>query len=573
MKIYDLFIKMARAIIADSDESGEDPYSLPSSPQAETDVAPAVNIDLTTPIGSQNISGATSSTDPTFFQSVLNEQIAAVRTHKSVPGGESETAGGIAQDSVEPDDHADGFPSSEFTAPGTFHRTVTAFDISMASSATNPATQRQLARARSRAEKRSPWDFPASSDDDGDLLEQKPTTLKSQTGMDGESNGRKKRKIKESEGDKVDLIAFPGSMEGHGMPSTLQFTQEQPRDTQHVDISGDTNAFSTAEHALRADKAAGLVKASGNAHKINISSSKDPLETGGNGVVPAKLEESDGSHQRKGKTSIRQRDSSPDEFAHPENFRSTKSHRRRRVKSASENSGQPEDDAGFQDDSDETTEAKTLKKPLATTTSKKIRKHDESDFDQDTEEPQENYAEEDYDGDFVDKPPKSKRGRPKKSDKVKGAENGEETKDTKKVKGKRGRPKKAKPEPSRDEAAVEDADDTHELTINDQNATDMDDEETGETNAKSVGIAEELLDTEDPRQEQGALTTEGLSGNINNGNNAEKRARGLEEKVTKNKPPDNKVIAAPAGSGKPLFRVGLSKRSRIAPLLKSLKKM
>ncbi|KAI8718440.1 hypothetical protein NCS52_00622900 [Fusarium sp. LHS14.1] len=99
---------MPPIIILDSDDDEEHGYSPPRSPRGP--ISPA-GAEAATSNSSGRVSGATTSTDPSFFRNIYDEQNDAARTY--VPEG---TTRSYNQDQLS---------SSEMTAPAPFKRTVT----------------------------------------------------------------------------------------------------------------------------------------------------------------------------------------------------------------------------------------------------------------------------------------------------------------------------------------------------------------------------------------------------------------------------------------------------------------
>lgn len=196
--------------------------------------------------------------------------------------------------------------------------------------------------------------------------------------------------------------------------------------------------------------------------------------------------------------------------------------------------------------------------------------------DNGTEEYQEPVVIEDDDSPFEDEPvkPKKERGRPKKSkpDPVvlpPTTEPPEEPADkTKPGKKKRGRPRKEQSTPKRPVERLEevstkiegDGQDagTSELVSAPPDAPESNDKQRSESNGDTKPAEQKALQGDEKPQPEAA--SEAVS-----------TVQLIDEKATK----VGKAKAPDAGlrdDGKPVYRVGLSKRSRIAPLLKIIKK-
>lgn len=167
---------------------------------------------------------------------------------------------------------------------------------------------------------------------------------------------------------------------------------------------------------------------------------------------------------------------------------------------------------------------------------------------------------------------KRQRGRPKKSAVKESGKDSEgavadaDPESTDKPKKKRGRPKKAKPateaelESPRDDAPDKgDSAGVEEPGDADATQEQPDDGETGSKKTDPGPGEEEAAAVSSKRPE--ATEERGHASEVDRGKAVEATARG--------KP---KGLSRPGSEGKPVYRVGLSKRLRIAPLLKSLPK-
>ncbi|KAH7143082.1 hypothetical protein DER46DRAFT_618368 [Fusarium sp. MPI-SDFR-AT-0072] len=256
---------MPPIVILDSDDEDEDgSFSPPPNIQAAFSFGPA-GIEAQTEAANDSsggVSRATTSTNPSFFQNVYNEQNDAARGYVPEPTARSH----------DQDQHS--VSSSEMTTPAPFKRTVTGLiEPSSIPSARDQATKRGQAngngpdewtQASTPGRRKAPmavmddmWDVPSSPDErpvrskiklkvksskahsdstsdsrhtqESDKLRKTPSSKSGRS--NGSPSGKKRRKVSHPEpsfqgSNEVDLVAIPFSHENEG-----EYDESQPAPT------------------------------------------------------------------------------------------------------------------------------------------------------------------------------------------------------------------------------------------------------------------------------------------------------------------------------------------------------
>ncbi|KAL2214250.1 hypothetical protein CC79DRAFT_1328165 [Sarocladium strictum] len=203
---------------------------------------------------------------------------------------------------------------------------------------------------------------------------------------------------------------------------------------------------------------------------------------------------------------------------------------------------------------------------------------------QDLKEYHEPIVIEDEDSAFEDTPvkPKKKRGRPKKTEGKKSTVAAEPTPEEpiatdkptvaeKPAKKKRGRPKKNSITPNKSEAIVAE----ESPPLKQQEPSHVEDDErpidaevTEDLSTEVAHKSEEEDEAIKPKKEKGKTKTQAPSGKIEKSQEGSSLPDQKTPKAPEGKPPQ----ITSQSEGKPMYRVGLSKRTRIAPLLKIVRK-
>lgn len=536
---------MAPAFIADSDDESEgNTFSPPPAAQAEDHPSFAST-------RSEPASLATSSTDPHFFQDIYKEQqIAAAREQRLRDGdGDIGSLQLTAPTGTEQTDHVSlpsQYPEGKSLAVGDRNR-------GNPSNAVKSAIMKGKRMRQDIAEATDPYAFPSSAEEDqrvdGLQAGWVPTTdltdCGSNTGVEEEEKmgppSRKRQRLSGRANDGVDSSLPPTAPPIYSsIPPTMP-----PGDI------GETAGVNNAEHpkflapALSIGEDPSLIinpRGLSSSQKeqyvaLELPSSSDPERQRGHEDVLPQLPP--------GSSAQSQRQKTPPKRSSPSTSRTT---RQRRGKS------QPGGDtaASIQLGTPEQTQENHSTKVL---------------LDSDDEE----YAmngnraakETKVEDDVYEIPPspvkpaKKKRGRPKKA--------GKETQEAvatqlettegikpEKVARRRGRPKKS------ELVVVEEADPDARVNLDEVPAQIVEEEEATDEARDTTGICVEEVTVPQHAKVDNELTLETPS---------------VDAKETPRKRAGKGTSTPQTGSaGKPLYRIGLSKRSRIAPLLKSLPK-
>lgn len=627
---------MPPLVIADSDDEDNhySPSPSPRSPQSPDTRAEATR-------SSDRVSHATSSTDPSYFQNIYNEQSNAARSHQS---------------KNHLNDGAEGMTSSEVTAPATFHRTVTAFeDPSSLTSLTDPTAPKKRTvhgvevnewtqistpgRKKAAAAKMEQdiYDIPSSPEDGRAVtvqsarkpgptsgrVERKPLSplrnprrspkvskkaqIDEATSEDGSPDvGRKRRRLETTQqslqgSNEVDLVTIPFSNDSKSprlcgvptqssmLPPTLPLSSDnsfyvtgghltesqklQYQDMQPMSSDGiKDNSLPILNHAQ--DQYQG---SSGTATNVNTPRSDyPPLHTPS--TVPRTMESASGK-SRLYRPSYPDRDSSPDIIAAVESTIS--SEKKTRIHEPRDSNLEVYGEASEVEDA--SYGAKSRKGNLRAD-------DDEVGLHQEPIKP------------------KKARGRPKKNTQSNGLELPSPAKSqteavgtTAKLKKKRGRPRKSEQPLVTEESTKAQATPTDkvvDIAISEAMQVDVEfeksqhaskdkdsmvDKKQGESPAIEDQAHSEKLEDHEPTsalQRKTSPQSAGPESIIEEDVPAAKdvkpsAAAGREETATTGKGPKQHrglASSAPGSASKPLFRVGLSKKTRIAPLLKSLRK-
>ncbi|OAA63173.1 AT hook, DNA-binding motif protein [Cordyceps fumosorosea ARSEF 2679] len=527
------------AIIADSDdESDANTFSPPPAGQLE-------ELHSFASTTSEPVSLATSSTDPVFFQGVYNEQQdAAVREQRlRLTGGDITSLPLTAPTGTEqtdpvslPSQYPAGTPSAVET------------DRIRASNVTKSAIMRGKKTRKINATLADPYAFP-SSPEDGESQDRHHAGLRSSlksreavgAGVPDDENmgppSRKRQRLDERQNNTVDSSLPPTAPPIY---SSIPPTMPPIIVDDTIDHMVAVNSSNYLAPTIDINDDPSLI-----IHPRGLTSSQkeqyQAVELARSSHPEQQKENGDLQKQSNRKS---QRQKTPSKKSTPSMMRSSK----RLAKSQAEQG--PAESASLSTPSD----AQEMEQAVV------LHDHEvEAYGENDNQTVSETKPEDDvYEVQPTPvKPPKKKRGRPKRAEKQTQAAQDAQSEPTESTDA--GKPAKKRGRPKKSEAAVVEEQNEEVSPIAKESGTKLiaGDEATNKTAITTDGDVENLTALKDVKvdDEKTAVTPCVLA------------------KVTPQKPAGNRIATPQTGSaGKPLYRIGLSKRSRIAPLLKTLPK-